>query len=217
MLTKRLEKIFSYIPTCSVFADVGCDHGLIAKQVIETTKAKKVIISDVSKKCLEKAENLLSEEIANGKALAVVSDGFDNLPPCDCALIAGMGGEEIICILLKAKSLPENLILQPMKNTNKVRKTLIELGYQVNTDLVFKDGKIFYDLIVCKKGNDFLTDEEIEFGRTNLIERSKDFIASIECKINALKTVCVKKDLNQETKISLEKEIERLSEYVKIR
>ena len=217
MLTKRLEKIFSYIPNCSVFADVGCDHGLIAKQVLDKNKANKVIISDVSKKCLEKAENLLSMEIETGKALAVVSDGFDNLPPCDCALIAGMGGEEIISILHKANNLPDSLVLQPMKNTNKVRKILIELGYHIDLDLVFKDGKIFYDLIVCKKGKDFLTDQETEFGRTNLKERSKDFIASIECKINALKKVCVKKDLNQETKISLEKEIERLSEYVKIR
>ena len=217
MLTKRLEIIFGYLPNCLVFADVGCDHGLIAKQVLEKEKAKQVIISDVSKKCLEKAEKLLSKEIEQGKALAVVSDGFDKLPPCDCALIAGMGGEEIISILHKAKSLPKCLVLQPMKNTNKVRKTLIEFGYKINTDLVFKDGKIFYDLIVCEKGNDFLNDEEIEFGRTNLKEKSKDFIASIECKINALKKVCVKNDLNQETKISLEKEIERLSKYVKIR
>ena len=217
MLTKRLEKIFSYIPNCSAFADVGCDHGFIAKQVLDKGKANKVIISDVSKKCLSKAETLLCKEINNGRVLAVVSDGFDNLPPCDCALIAGMGGEEIKSILLKAKHLPESLVLQPMKNTDKVRKTLINLGYCIKTDLVFKDGKIFYDLIVCKKGNDFLTDEEIEFGRTNLKERSNDFIESIEGKINALKKVCVKKDLNQETKISLEKEIERLSEYVKIR
>ena len=101
-MNKRFEEIFSSIPTCSVFADIGCDHGYISKAMLERGKAKKVLASDISEKCLEKARDLLKAEIVLGKAECIVSNGFDNLSGCDCALIAGMGGEEIILILKNA-------------------------------------------------------------------------------------------------------------------
>ena len=115
-MKKRLEEIFALLPECETFADVGCDHGYVAKQMLESGKCKKVIISDVSKKCLDKAIALLSNEIEEGRAEAVVSDGFEKVKECDLALIAGMGGEEIVGILKRAKTLPLKLVLQPMKN-----------------------------------------------------------------------------------------------------
>ena len=98
-MTKRLTKIFEQLPTCNTFADVGCDHGYLAKAMIQSGKCKRVIISDISAPCLQKAKDLLSEELQSGVATAVVSNGFQNVPPCDLALIAGMGGEEIASIL----------------------------------------------------------------------------------------------------------------------
>ena len=101
----RLEEIFSAIEPCKIFADIGCDHGLMTEAVLRSGKCQKAVVSDVSKKCLEKAENLLKNYIDEGRVSSVVSDGFDNLPDVDLALIAGMGGEEISLILKKAKNL----------------------------------------------------------------------------------------------------------------
>ena len=167
-MTDRLQKIFSIIPSCEIFADIGCDHGYIAQAMLISGKAKKVIISDISEKCLQKARELLYEFIQDGRAESVVSDGFDKLSVCDVALIAGMGGEEICSILLKAKVIPNNLVLQPMKNADKVRKCVQNLGYKIQKDFMFKSADKFYDLMLLTKGEENLTEEEIEFGRDNL-------------------------------------------------
>ena len=212
-MTDRLRIIFNEIPQCEVFADIGCDHGYIAKAMLKSGKASKVIISDVSEKCLDKARELLSEDIALGRVESVVSDGFDKIDDCSTALIAGMGGEEIINILYKAKNLPETLILQPMKNCDKVRCFVVENGYKIDKDFVFKAGGKFYDLIVLSIGKDNLTEEEIEFGRTNVAERNCDFIEMVNSRINKyndyLKTI---PDGQRKREILLE--IERLKKYV---
>lgn len=212
-MTDRLRIIFNEIPQCEVFADVGCDHGYIAKAMLKSGKASKVIISDVSEKCLDKARELLSEDIALGRVESVVSDGFDKIDDCSTALIAGMGGEEIINILYKAKNLPETLILQPMKNCDKVRCFVVENGYKIDKDFVFKAGGKFYDLIVLSIGKDNLTEEEIEFGRTNVAERNCDFIEMVNSRVNKyndyLKTI---PDGQRKREILLE--IERLKKYV---
>ncbi len=174
-MTERLNVIFSAIPDCRVFADIGCDHGYMAKAMLDFGKCEKAVVSDVSKKCLEKAEKLLENYIKNGKAEAVVSDGFENVGYSDVALIAGMGGEEIIKIILNAARLPEILVLQPMKNCDKVRVETVKAGFSVKSDYVFKaDGK-FYDLLVFSRGCDSLSADEITFGRTNLTDKGEAF------------------------------------------
>lgn len=213
-MTDRLKEIFINIDECEVFADVGCDHGYIAKAMLKSGKSKKVIVSDISAKCLQKAIDLLSKEIAENKAVAIVSDGFKNLPQCDLALIAGMGGEEIISIIENAPKLPEKLILQPMKNLEKVRTFLVEKGYKIILDYVFyKNGK-FYDLIKVEKGIDTLTQEEIEFGRTNLIEKGSAFTKRLKEDIKKLSDIKEGGKLGKESLLKIQAKIERLSRYV---
>ena len=213
-MTERLYKIYYEIPKCKVFADIGCDHGYLAKAMLQGGKCNSVILSDISAKCLEKARDLMRDDIAEGRAQAIVSNGFEKLPKVDCALIAGMGGEEIISILLKAKNLPEKLVLQPMKNTDKVRKKVVELGYKIVKDYTFLVGKIFYDLIVLEKGQDSLSEEEIKFGRTNLELRPSAFINSIKLKIENLSKVLNNGNLSECTKIQVTNQIKELEKYV---
>lgn len=213
-MNKRLEEILSAIPNCSVFADIGCDHGYISKAMLQRKKAGKVLASDISEKCLEKAKDLLSEEIALGTAECIVSNGFSNLPQCDCALIAGMGGEEIILILKKAKFLPEYLVLQPMKNTDKVRVEVVNLGYRIQKDYLFTCCKKHYDLLVLSKGEDSLSAEEIEFGRTNLKNPSKDFKQYIAQKIKSIEGFLKNEKLSLDSRERMTEEIEKLKNYV---
>ena len=213
-MKKRLQEIFSLLPECKVFADIGCDHGYVAKEMITSGKCQKVIISDVSQKCLDKAIDLLSNEMQNGLVTAVVSDGFDKVDGCDLALIAGMGGEEIVGILNRAKSLPEKLVLQPMKNSKKVRKTAVSLGYKILKDYTFFTGKIFYDILLLEKGTDILTEEEAEFGRTNLKERPTAFIKQLKLKIKNLTDFSKGEKVKKETKKQMSEEAQRLKTYV---
>ena len=174
-MTKRLEELYSVLLPCKKFADVGCDHGYIAKAMIIGGKAEEVVVSDISAPSLKKAERLLSS-IEGARFKAVVCDGLDGVDDdCDQVLIAGMGGEEIIAILGKAVFLPERLVLQPMKNVDKLRKSLLLLGYRIERDYIFKDEK-FYNVIAAIRGNDSYTEDELFFGRDNLRERGENFL-----------------------------------------
>ena len=213
-MTERLKEIFSLLPNASVFADVGCDHGYVAKEVLKSGKAEKVIISDISAKCLAKAESLLEVEIADGKAISVVSNGFEKLPKCDLALIAGMGGEEIISILKNAWYMPQTLVLQPMKNLPKLRVFLVELGYKIIKDYVFTAEQKYYDLLLVEKGEDKLSDDEIEFGRTNLLEKGKAYLERLSKEINSLYFYAKQDGLSLENQRRFIEKAERLSKYV---
>ncbi len=213
-MTKRLKEIFSVIPVCGVFADIGCDHGYITKAMLDEKKCKKAIASDISEKCLEKAKKLLNEYIDMGSCTAVVSNGFENILEFDTALIAGMGGEEIISILEKAKTLPENLILQPMKNVDKVRRYVTENGYKIQRDYVFESENKLYDLIVLKKGKDSLLEEEILFGRDNLKKPTESFYKRLNDRLNLIEKLLDSGKLSQSEQLPLLKEREMLKKYV---
>ena len=214
-MTDRLNKIFQEISPCKVFADIGCDHGYIAKKMITEKLCKKVIVSDISEKCLQKAKTLLSYELISKKAVAVVSDGFTSVPNCDQALIAGMGGEEIIHILKSAKKLPKRIVVQPMKNADKVRSCIVNVGYKIEKDFVFYSAKQFYTLIIAKKGKDCLTEEEILFGRTNMMNRPIDFQNMIKEKIEKLENFLCSENISSESKSEILNKIKRLEKYVK--
>lgn len=213
-MTDRLTKIFNRLPKCKVFADVGCDHGYIAKAMVQSGKCQRAIISDISAKCLDKAVQLLSKEIASGVVTAVVSDGFDGVLGCDLALIAGMGGEEICSIISKASSLPEKLLLQPMKNCDKVRVTVVEKGYKIISDSVFFSAGKFYDLISLEKGCDNLTQEEIEFGRDNVNKKNVDFIKMIKIRIEKLENFLSNDEISDSTRQEMTRELIKLKKYV---
>lgn len=180
-MNKRLETIFSEIMPCSSFADVGCDHGYIAKAVLDSGKCHDVTISDISAPSLEKAKKLLKRYIDSGMARAVVCDGLKLVPECEVVLIAGMGGEEIIKIIKESPFLPKRLILSPMKNQDKVRFFLQNNGYGITKDYTFSDER-FYQIICAESGKQTepYTPLEYEFGRDNLKNPSKDFILYVK-------------------------------------
>ena len=213
-MTDRLEKIFSIIPECQTFADIGCDHGYMAHAMLTRDKAKRVIIADISEKCLSKAKDLLYPYINGGRAQSVVANGFIGVPDSDVGLIAGMGGEEICTILTSAKTLPKTLVLQPMKNTDKVRLCVVELGYKIEKDYVFKSANKFYDLMLVVKGNDALTEQEIEFGRDNIKDKSQDFIDFISQKLARLDSILLSQDISELDREKMLKTKEKLQKYV---
>ncbi len=159
-------------------ADVGCDHGYIGLGAMANCLTNKVIFVDISQPSLQKAQdNCQKQGVSNCQF--VCQNGLQKVT-CDCAVIAGMGGLEIISILQNTQSLPQWLVLQPMKNQRDLRKFLCE-KYQIVTDVKFFDGK-FYDLICAKltNVNTTLTPLQLEFGLTNLQNPSKDFVAFLK-------------------------------------
>lgn len=211
-MSKRFETLLSLIPDCEVFADVGCDHGYMAYEMLKNRKCDRVIVSDISAECLKKAETLLQETFPD-KFTAVVSDGFENVGACDCALIAGMGGDTITDILVAAIGrLPQYLVLQPMRNAQQVRRSLVTLRYKILRDYTFRDGK-FYDVIVAKKGGEeTYTVVDYAYGRDNLTEKGEDFIALVNSKIDELKEA--KEKASETSRKEIEKRITELEKII---
>ena len=175
--TVRLGTLCGEIRPCEVFADVGCDHGYCSQYVLENGLCKRCYISDISRASLQKAEKLLSAYIESGTVQSFCCAGLEKVPrDADEVLIAGMGGEEMIAILREGY-LPERLVLQPMKNTPKVRAFLLENGYAIVRDYLFYDGK-FYDVVCAERRGDVRKYDEraLQFGYDNLHSPSQDFL-----------------------------------------
>lgn len=171
-MKSRVRHICSYLTPARVFADIGCDHGYMTKYMLDRGLCERAYISDISAKSLAKAETLLKEHIERGACIPVVADGLRGIPErCDLVLIAGLGGEEIVNILQDIP-LPTRFVLQPMKNSEKVRRMLVSRGASIEVDHTFSEGearKKYYDLICgTNAGGDKYSELEFRYGRDNL-------------------------------------------------
>lgn len=165
------------VPTAETIADIGCDHGKVAVELIKNKQAKYVICTDISGQSLKKATKLVSGKnleqsisLREGDGLGVLGDG-----EADVAVIAGMGGELIANILSAHENkVPEKLVLSCNTASGTLRQWLSNNGFHiVDEDLVFET-RHFYPVILATKGNpEKMTDLELEFGPVLLRKRPK--------------------------------------------
>ena len=183
----RLAKIVSTIPQCDTLADVGCDHGYIGIEALNTGRVNSVTFVDISQPSLDKARQNCPNTLTKSVKY-LCQDGLKQLV-VDTAVIAGMGGLEIISILKEAETLPQKLVLQPMRNQRDVRRYLAE-RYEIVSDVKFFDGK-FYDLIYAELSDkcEALDELQLEFGKTNLTNPSADFRNFLHKEQSKLKTI----------------------------
>lgn len=215
-MPNRIDVIVSYIKPCKRLADIGCDHGYVTEKCLKIGKCESAVISDISESCLKKAQTLLSDYLKKGIVKAYVADGFcSEAKTCDGAVIAGMGGEEIVKILTDGSVFPEFLYLQPMKNSEKVRKWLIDGGYKITNDFTFKDVK-FYDYITAErsKEKEEYSPLELVYGRDNLKEKSDVFKEKLALEREILKAAFVKAK-TEESKACIEANLKRIDEVLK--
>ncbi len=211
---KRIDTLCSLLTPAKTFADVGCDHGYCSKYMLENGLCEKVILSDISKGSLQKAETLLAPYIRAGKAVSVLGDGFFGVPKdTEEVLIAGMGGSEIISILADKRYgfMPKRFVFQPMHDAEKLRRYILENGGYIDRDFTFRDGK-FYEVICGGKGGNAqaYTPAEYEFGKENLRTRPKAFLERVEKLIGNLEKYLKEPTLQEESKKALLEKKEKL-------
>ncbi|MDR3317909.1 MAG: class I SAM-dependent methyltransferase [Clostridiales bacterium] len=180
MLTKRLDAVCGLVPYgIRAAADIGCDHGYLARELIIRKGAGRVIATDISEPSLEKARRLAERHNIADRMPARVGFGLRPVAAgeADLAVIAGMGGGEIISIL----SDPErrdginNFILLPHKDAERLRRYLMT-RYLIARDMTVADRGKFYDLMELSPGVTVLSEREIMFGHSDLKAPSADFI-----------------------------------------
>lgn len=191
----RLKKLLELVGSNNkLVIDVGADHGILSNQILENNQSEFVIATDISKRCLEKSEILLSNFVSSGRAKCVVSDGLkgcSDVKSCDLVIIAGMGANEIIKILTESpnKEVFKKFLLQPMQNTELLRRFLSENGYNILVDKLIYEKDKFYFAIVAEPStkNMNLSEIEIAFGRYYLTDNSEEFKDFLRYTYNKLK------------------------------
>ena len=199
----RLKTICSWLYPCSSFADIGCDHAIVALSAVKIG-VERVYAVDISETAVNKAKRRLAR-YKNAKA--ILSDGFDGVPEnVELAVLTGLGGMKIIEILQRLDYRP-SLILGAQHDGYRLREFLKENGYCIKKDTCLIDRKKYYDLIFAESGEEEnLSSTQMHYGK---FYRNKNphLKIRVENELNEL--------LNYKPTNSRDERIERAKEVLK--
>lgn len=149
-LSKRLQTIADFVEEKSKIIDVGCDHGLLDIYLTKYKKCK-CLATDISTKCLEKAQENIKNFNLEKEIDTKVTNGLNNInySDFDIIIISGMGFQTINNIL-KDKE-PKKLIIQSNNNIEELRKELTKKYKIINEKIVFENN-IYYVILYLQKG-----------------------------------------------------------------
>lgn len=167
-LDQRLTTIANLVDYGKV-ADVGCDHGKLGYYMVSTDRASEVIATDISAPSLAKAEELAKENGVSDIMQTRLGNGLEcvNSEEVDTVIIAGLGGDVIANILLRANEQGKafsHFLLSPNTHPEKVRRAIVACGHTVVYDDVMECAGKIYTIIKTRKGDSYLDDEQIMYG-----------------------------------------------------
>ena len=169
-ISKRLKTIASLVTLQKKVIDIGTDHAYLPIYLYLNNITKNITASDISPQVLEISLNNLQKYNLEKKINLIKSDGFRNVDGIfDIAVITGMGTYTIINIL-NTKNIPDTLIIQSNNDYYLLRKHLNYLGYKIEKEIALYENKRYYIIIKFIKEKEFLTDEELLFGKSNNLQ-----------------------------------------------
>ncbi len=187
-LGARLLAVAEAIPFCESLIDCGCDHGYVSIYAAESGRAKKVTASDINSGPLENAKREICAAGLWGRIKTVLTDGLRGIPPHDCVVIAGMGGETIAEIISHAEWTKGGctLVLQPMTKTDFLREYLYKEGFEIFAERFVCESGHMYTVISARFAGDvkFLPYEKY-ISRKGLSETfAKEYIDSVQARLS---------------------------------
>jgi tRNA (adenine22-N1)-methyltransferase len=204
-IRKRLEACIKYTDGFHNLADIGTDHANVPILAVKRGYVMKAQAIDNKHGPYVIAYSNVKKSGLTDKIEVKLSDGFSNIDnDTDVAVVSGMGGETIQQMLLESdlKNI-KRLILQPNTKSDMVRSILPDIGFKIHDELVVKDGKRLYDIIVLEKGKSTLTDIEILYGPINLQLKPHYFIEKLKKELEYLEIVIKNtSDLNKQNEIN---------------
>ena len=153
-LTPRLKTIADEIEKGETMADIGTDHGFLPVYLWEAGICPQVIMADISRGSLSKAEQNckglhpdVDFDLRLGSGIEVLSEG-----EVDAVAIAGMGGilmtEILGADIHKAHSF-KKLVLQPRNRIGQLRWWLYNNGFSIVNEKLVREGKYICEVITA--------------------------------------------------------------------
>lgn len=167
VLDDRLSRAAALFPACEYGADIGADHGRLSCFLLESGKAIRMCVADISADSLKKAEALLTERGLHDRADFRVGDGLGVLDrPAGAIAILGMGGHSLCGILNNGREKLKNaaLVLSAHTDMPLVRRTLMELDYRIETEEIAFASNRFYCLLRAVPGLEILNEKQLCLG-----------------------------------------------------
>ena len=153
-LTPRLKTIADEIEKGETMADIGTDHGFLPVYLWEAGICPKVIMADISRGSLSKAEDNCRRlhpcadfDLRLGSGLEVLESG-----EVDVVAVAGMGGilmtEIFGADIQKAHSF-KKLVLQPRNRIGHLRWWLYNNGFSIVNEKLVREGKFICEVLTA--------------------------------------------------------------------
>lgn len=174
-MSKRLDKIASFVKPGIGVADVGTDHGYIPVMLCRRGYEGNIIATDINEGPLNKARMSLLEAGFEDRVELKLCDGLDNCDPnaVDTIIVAGMGGDTITGILDRAEWCAMEdirLILQPVTKAEILRYWLINNDFCISDEALVKENGTVYQIICARPGkSEEYSDAELFIGKTEKI------------------------------------------------
>ena len=153
-LSPRLKKIADQINVGETMADIGTDHGFLPVYLWENKISPSVIMADISRGSLAKAEENCKMLYPDTKFDLRLGSGIEVLAPgeVDAVVMAGMGGilmtEILEQDLAKAQSF-KKLILQPRKDVGKLRFWLYDHSFSIIGENLVRERKYICEVLTA--------------------------------------------------------------------
>ena len=152
ILSPRLKTIADSIQGFETVADIGSDHAYLPIYLVKNKQVKSVIATDVNKGPVRIAKGRIRSHGAEEAIKVRQGDGLQaiKLGEAEVIVIAGMGGLLIRDILEKDESTARSaamLILQPMRDSDKVRRWLVENSFDIIDEELVKEQDKIYEVI----------------------------------------------------------------------
>jgi tRNA (adenine22-N1)-methyltransferase len=151
-LTPRLQAIADSINEYEVLADIGTDHAFLPIYLMENGKITKAIATDINKGPIDIAEERIRKYKFEDKIETRQGSGLTVIEPheADAIVIAGMGGMLIAEIIEQSKIVAmaaKILVMQPMQDSGKLRKYLLQSGFEIFEEELAKEDRKIYEII----------------------------------------------------------------------
>lgn len=163
-ISQRLVTIGLFVHENSNVFDVGADHGLLEKYLIENKKVKTIVAVENKRGPFTILKNNLKDYDVN----CILSDGIKDLDEkSDTLVIAGMGGlliDKIIKTHLDKLKNIKQIVIDAHRDQEIVRKTIVSLGFVIEKERLLKESNIYYNIISFIKGDAEYSQVEYEFG-----------------------------------------------------